>query len=153
MQTIQNTFFCFAIAILFSCNSKEKNKESDKNEYSEIETVQESTELEKSITRGKSLYNDFCVQCHLPNGKGTKGIFPPLDGADWLVEKRTESIRAVKYGQKGEIVVNGVTYNNAMPPMGLTDQEVADVMNYTMNSWSNEQEEMVTLEEVNAIKK
>jgi len=47
------------------------------------------------------------VQCHLPNGKGTEGIFPPLDGADWLVQKRTESIHAVKYGQKGEIMVNG----------------------------------------------
>ncbi len=153
MQTFQITFYGLLIPLLLSCNSNNKNKYSAKSDYKNVETVQESTELEKSIIRGKSVYNDFCVQCHLPNGKGTKGIFPPLDGADWLVEKRTESIRAVKYGQKGEIVVNGVTYNNAMPPMGLTDQEVTDVMNYTMNSWSNEQEDMVTLEEVSVIKK
>ncbi|MEX2349386.1 MAG: cytochrome c [Flavobacteriaceae bacterium] len=153
MQTIQTAFVYIVIAIFFSCNSKEKNKESAKGEYSKIETIQQNPELEKSIHRGNSVYNDFCVQCHLPNGKGTEGIFPPLDGADWLVEKRTESIHAVKYGQKGEIVVNGVTYNNMMPPMGLTDREVADVMNYIMNSWSNTQDNMVTVDEVKAIKK
>ncbi len=91
------------------------------------------------------------MQCHLPNGKGTKGIFPPLDGADWLTEKREESIHAVKFGQSGEIVVNGITYNNVMPPMGLSDREVADVMNYIMNSWSNTQDKMVSIEEVKAI--
>lgn len=153
MQTIHTSILCLVITILLSCNSNEKNKESAKGEYSKIETLQENPELEKSINRGKSIYNDFCVQCHLPNGKGTEGIFPPLDGADWLVEKRTESIHAVKYGQKGEIVVNGVTYNNMMPPMGLTDREVADVMNYVMNSWSNTQDEMVTVDEVKAIEK
>lgn len=91
------------------------------------------------------------MQCHLPNGKSTKGIFPPLDGADWLTEKREESISAVKFGQSGEIVVNGITYNNVMPPMGLSDREVADVMNYIMNSWSNTQNKKVTENEVKAI--
>tara|TARA_R110000850_G_scaffold30630_2_gene84159 strand:+ start:7690 stop:8151 length:462 start_codon:yes stop_codon:yes gene_type:complete len=153
MQTIQTTLFFFIITVFLSCISNQKNKESDTSDYSNVETVQETPELEKSISRGQSVYNDFCIQCHLPNGKGTKGIFPPLDGADWLVEKRTESIHAVKYGQKGEIVVNGVTYNNVMPPMGLSDQEVADVMNYVMNSWSNTQDKMVTVEEVKAIEK
>lgn len=153
MQTIQTTLFCLIITVFLSCNSNQKNKGSASIGYSNAVNEQESNELEKSIKRGKSVYNDFCLQCHLPNGKGTNGIFPPLDGADWLVEKRTESIHAVKYGQKGEIVVNGITYNNVMPPMGLSDQEVADVMNYVMNSWSNTQDKMVTVEEVKAIEK
>ncbi|MEX0996631.1 MAG: cytochrome c [Flavobacteriaceae bacterium] len=136
--------------LLFSCQSKEKNNP-EKNEYVASKSIQQKTDLQKSIERGREVYDGFCVQCHLPNGKGTKGIFPPLDGADWLTEKRAESIHAVKYGQKGEIVVNGVTYNNVMPPMGLSDREVADVMNYIMNSWSNTQNKKVTIEEVKGI--
>lgn len=151
MQIIHTTFFYTLIVVFLSCNSNVNNKDSARENYSNTE--KQNPELEKSIIRGKSVYNDFCMQCHLPNGKGTKGIFPPLDGSDWLVEKRPESIHAVKYGQKGEIVVNGVTYNNVMPPMGLSDQEVADVMNYVMNSWSNDQDKMVTVEEVKAVEK
>jgi mono/diheme cytochrome c family protein len=40
-----------------------------------------------------------------------------------------------------------------MPAMGLTDQEVADVMNYIMTSWNNKQTKIVTVKEVAAIKK
>lgn len=121
--------------------------------YTDIAPVQEKTKLQKSMERGQIVYDDFCVQCHLPDGKGTKGIFPTLDGADRLIENRTESIHAVKFGQSGEIVVNGVTYNGVMPPMGLSDREVADVMNYILNSWSNTEEKKVTLEEVKAVEK
>ncbi|GGD84337.1 c-type cytochrome [Planktosalinus lacus] len=118
------------------------------------ETQQQQQEvLEESINRGRTVYNDFCVQCHLPDGKGTEGVFPPLADSDWLMEKRTESIHSVKYGLKGEIVVNDIQYNNMMPPMGLLDREVADVMNYIMNSWGNTQHKMVTLEEVKSINK
>jgi mono/diheme cytochrome c family protein len=142
----------FLGVFLFSCQSKEKNNPNT-NGYIATESIQEKTDLQKSIERGREVYDGFCIQCHLPNGKGTKGIFPPLDGADWLTEKREESIHAVKFGQSGKIVVNGVTYNNVMPPMGLSDREVADVMNYIMNSWSNTQDKKVTVEEVKAISK
>jgi len=151
-KIIRFTGFTFFVLFLCACESNNKNN-SEQHNYVASEFSQEKTELQKSIDRGRLVYNDFCVQCHLPDGKGTKGIFPPLDGSDWLTEKRTESIHAVKFGQSGEIVVNGVKYNNMMPPMGLLDSEVADVMNYIMNSWSNTQEKMVTLEEVKAISK
>jgi mono/diheme cytochrome c family protein len=39
-----------------------------------------------------------------------------------------------------------------MPAMGLSNQEVADVMNYIMTSWSNKQSKIVTESEVAAIK-
>jgi mono/diheme cytochrome c family protein len=102
---------------------------------------------------GKEIYLDFCIQCHGANGKGDSKNFPPLDASDWLKNKRTESIAAVKFGQNGEIVVNKIKYNNAMPAMGLSNQEVADVMNYIMTSWSNKQSKIVTESEVAAIKK
>jgi hypothetical protein len=102
------------------------------------------SELQKSKER---------MQCHLANGKGIPGNFPPLYLSNWLKDMRTESIKAVKYGQKGEIEVNGVTYNGVMVPMGLSDQEVADVMNYVMNSWGNTQNAMVTEAEVKTVEK
>ncbi|AXT60440.1 cytochrome c [Aquimarina sp. AD10] len=113
----------------------------------------QDAKLTESIARGKEVYSDFCMQCHLPDGKGTPKVFPPLAGSNWLIEKRKESIHSVKYGLNGPITVNGVAYNSAMTPLGLEDEEIADVMNYIMNNWGNTQKNMVTIEEVTAIKK
>jgi mono/diheme cytochrome c family protein len=122
--------------------------------YTVLPTKKEQqTDLQKSIANGKEVYADFCMQCHQATGKGSGSSFPPLDASDWLKNKRTESIRAVKYGQKGAIVVNGKKFNSMMPAMGLSDEEVADVMNYIMNSWSNKQSKMVTVSEVALVKK
>lgn len=40
-----------------------------------------------------------------------------------------------------------------MPAMGLSSQEVADVMNYIRNSWSNKNSKMISLEQVQAVKR
>ncbi|MEN9910056.1 MAG: hypothetical protein RLZZ540_3215 [Bacteroidota bacterium] len=122
-----------------------------KKEYLSIKE-QPQTPLQKSMARGKEVYTDFCIQCHLTTGKGNGTIFPPLDGSDWLKKKRTESIHAVKYGQKGEILVNQKKFNGIMPPMGLIDEEITDVMNYVLNSWSNKTKKMVTTKEVAVLK-
>ena len=110
-------------------------------------------ELEESIQRGSEIYADFCVTCHLDNGEGVAGTFPPLAQSDYLMENREASIRGIKYGQQGELVVNGVTYNNVMAPLGLEDEEVADVMNFVLNSFGNTSDGMETVEEVEAITK
>lgn len=113
---------------------------------------QPQTPLQKSMARGKDVYADFCIQCHMATGKGNGTTFPPLDGSDWLKKKRAESIHAVKYGQKGEILVNQKKFNGIMPPMGLSDEEIADVMNYVSNSWTNKSKKMVTAKEVSSLK-
>jgi mono/diheme cytochrome c family protein len=115
--------------------------------------VFQDNSLEKSIERGGDIYAGFCVNCHLAKGEGVKNTIPPLVASDYLIKFREESIRGVKYGQRGKIVVNGVTYNGVMPPMGLSDDEVADVMNYVLNSWGNKSKKMVTLSEVIQLKK
>ena len=111
----------------------------------------QDNDLKASMARGKELYADFCVTCHLPSGKGVEDTYPPLANSDYLMANREASIRGVKYGQRGEMVVNGVTYNNTMMPLGLEDEEIADVMNYVYNSWGNKNENMVTVEEVSNI--
>lgn len=108
--------------------------------------------LAKSIQRGKAVYTDFCATCHKPNGEGTPKFFPPLAKSDYLLNQRAASIHAVKYGQKGKITVNGTDYNGLMPNPGLTDEEVADVMNYILNSWGNKSNKIVTIDEVTKVK-
>ena len=116
-------------------------------------TQAQETELSKSMLRGSEIYADFCVTCHLEEGEGIANTFPPLAKSDYLAKNRQASIRGVKFGQQGEMTVNGVNYNNIMPTMGLDDEEIADVMNYILNSWGNTSKEMVTVKEVEAIEK
>lgn len=139
--------------ILLSCKSNSGNEEENYVSIEEANKNRAIAQETESYKRGKEIYNDFCVTCHLSNGKGIPGNFPPLDGSNWLTEKRTESIHAVKYGLRGPIEVNGEKYNSVMVPLGLTDREVADVMNYINNSWSNSIKEPVTEEEVAALEK
>ena len=113
----------------------------------------QNPELEESIKKGELVYNDFCITCHRASGKGFGKMYPPLAGSDYLLNKRAESIRAVKFGLSGEITVNGKNYNKKMEPLGLSDKEVADVMNYILNTWGNRSEKMVTVEEVEKINK
>lgn len=89
----------------------------------------------------------------MPKGQGIPEIYPPLANSDWLSTKRAATLHAVKYGLNGEIKVNGKTYNNSMFDLGLSNQQIADVLNYVMNSWGNTQSKIVTPEEVAQIEK
>lgn len=135
----------FILANLFFLSTKE-----NKQNYT---TVKQETKLQQSIKRGKEIYADMCATCHLPNGKGVAKIYPPLAKSDYLMKKREASIQAIKYGLKGKIVVNGVTYKGNMASLGLYEDEVADVMNYITNAWGNKNSKMVTEEEVKKIQK
>ena len=110
--------------------------------------------LSISMENGKSLYEDFCLRCHLPNGKGVKGIFPPLAKSDFLFKNMEKSIKAIKFGGiDGEIIVNGLKYNSKMEKMGLYDDEIADVMNYILNSWGNKHNKIIKEAYVKSLKK
>ena len=111
----------------------------------------QNSDFKKSITRGEIVYNELCTTCHLPNGEGVPKVFPPLANSDYLKNNPELSIKSVKYGLSGKIVVNGVTYNNVMASMGLTDQEVADVLNFINNSWGNKYGQEITVEKVTKI--
>ena len=116
-----------------------------------IENRAQNPELKASMERGSELYSDLCITCHLPAGEGVEGIYPPLAKSDFLVKEPIKSIKAVKYGMKGEILVNGTIYNNVMTNPGLTNKEVADVMNFVNHSWGNSIDSLITEEEVSEI--
>ncbi len=110
--------------------------------------LQQDISFKESKARGAVIYQDFCVTCHLPTGEGVPEVYPPLANSDYLLANKTASIRGIKFGQRGPMVVNGITYDNTMMPLGLEEQEIADVMNYILTSWGNTTEKMVTPEEV-----
>ncbi len=132
------------LLLITSCNSNKKKT---------IDTLQnqEPSQLESSIKRGKLVYDDMCITCHLADGKGVPKVFPPLADSDYLRNNQNESRKVVKKGMSGKIVVNGITYNSVMTPLGLLDEEVADVMNYINNSWGNDIKNFITPKKVSEL--
>lgn len=133
----------------------QEEEEEKTGEYTTPEKTGTSpnSELVQSISRGSEIYSNFCASCHLASGQGIQSVFPPLNQANWLTDKRRESIHAIKYGLQGPIEVNGNEYDNLMPALGLSDREVADVMNYIFNAWDNDIREPVSVEEVADVEK
>ena len=108
--------------------------------------------LQESLLDGQEIYKDFCAQCHLEDGKGVKGIYPPLAKSDFLKDIN-KTISSIKYGLKGPITVNGEKYNSIMVSQGLDDEEISDVVNYILNSWGNSTKQLITEEIVTSIEK
>jgi mono/diheme cytochrome c family protein len=90
-------------------------------------------------TRGLEVYNRTCIACHGPDGKGVPGAFPPLDGTDWVTGDPSVPARIILGGLQGPIEVSGQKYENVMPPhTDLKDAEIANVITYIRQSWSND---------------
>ena len=145
---MRKTLILLTAFILFACKSETRDKGSEDYSARPSEKKVQSPEIKQSIDRGARIYNNFCATCHLASGEGIANAFPPLNNSDWLKEKRKKSIAAVKNGLNGPIEVNGEEYNSVMTDLGLTDEEVADVMNYIFTAWDNNIEPPVTVEEV-----
>lgn len=92
-----------------------------------------------ALERGKAVYAKTCIACHQPNGKGLPGVFPPLDGSDWLEADTTLLSKIVLRGLQGPITINGAPFAGPMPmaPLAeqLKDEEVADVLNYVRTTY------------------
>ena len=82
---------------------------------------------------------NFCGQCHMSNGEGVPGAFPPLQANQWVEGDAERMIKVAMFGLEGPLEVHGVAYNAAMPPMGglLNDEEMAAVLTYVRTSWDN----------------
>ena len=119
--------------------------------FFKISWLHQNKPLEESIADGAGIYQDFCVQCHLDSGEGVSGVFPPLADSDYLLNNIDLSIKGIKYGLNGPIEVNGETYDGVMQNQGLEEEEIADVMNYILNSWNNSSEQVITPQRVSQI--
>ena len=133
MKSALLTYLCFCL-IVFSNLRVQKSKS-------------------ESIKNGAELYRDFCYRCHGFNGEGQPDLIPPLKSSDYLLNNIDLSIAGLKYGLKGEIIVNGKSYNSYMAYQGLENDEIADIMNYILNEWGNNSEEFITSARVDKVEK
>lgn len=98
---------------------------------------------------GATLYESHCANCHGTQGEGLKRLIPPLAGADYLTKNRAGLACVVRKGMKGPVIVNGVDYNQVMPPADshLTDSQITNILNFVQTSWGNKGE-IFTIREV-----
>lgn len=90
---------------------------------------------------GKAIFAAQCAACHQATGKGLPGVFPPLDGADWVQGDPRLLTNILLHGITGEITVNGTKFSGAMPSFAqLSDGELAAVASFVRNNWSNKAE-------------
>jgi mono/diheme cytochrome c family protein len=103
------------------------------------------------IELGRRLFSSICAACHQPTGQGLPNVFPPLAGSDFLNADKNRAIKIVINGRQGEVLVNGLKFNNSMPSFPLSDQDIANALTFVYNSFGNSGLE-VTQEEVKALR-
>lgn len=87
---------------------------------------------------GKQVFTANCAACHQATGKGLPGVFPPLDGSEWVVGDERIVANILLHGINGQLTVLGNTYKGAMPAFQqLSDAELAAVASYVRSEWSN----------------
>lgn len=92
----------------------------------------------QSISRGKEVYELYCQNCHMADGKGMGEINPPLAKADYMKKPAKDLINVILKGSTASMTVNGKKYLGAMPAQEyLNDEQIADVLNYIKNNWGN----------------
>jgi cytochrome c oxidase subunit II len=101
-------------------------------------------ELADLTARGEKVYAANCVACHQATGKGA-GPIKPVDGSPVVLDAdKTKQIAVLLNGQN----------NGAMPSWKqLSDTEIAAVITYTKNSWSNKTGQIVQPADVVAARK
>ncbi len=92
----------------------------------------------EKMEAGERIYASNCAACHQANGAGIPGAFPPLATSSYFQDDPKKAIDVVIHGLQGEITVNGVKYNGIMPAVALSDDQVASVVTYVLNSFGNE---------------
>ena len=95
------------------------------------------------IARGEKVYSANCAVCHKPDGKGG-GPIKPLDGSP--------VVNDADKGKQLQVVLNGTA--KGMPSWKqLSDTDLAAVVTYTKNNWSNKTGQLVQPSDVVAARK
>ncbi|MDQ8729171.1 cytochrome c [Bradyrhizobium sp. LHD-71] len=102
-----------------------------------------STTVRFAAKSGADLYASVCQGCHMQDGKGAVGAgsYPSL--AD---NKNLEA-----GGYPVTVVVNGL---RGMPPLGvmMSDEQVAEVVNYVRTNFGNAYNDAVTAEDAKGVR-
>lgn len=94
---------------------------------------------ENRFTQGERLYKNFCTNCHMEDGKGLRGLIPPLAGADFVRDQVGATACVIRYGLLDSVVVNGQVYRQPMAGFpALTEFEIANIVNFIRSAWGND---------------
>ncbi len=100
--------------------------------------------LDDISKRGEKVYAQNCAACHQANGKGA-GAIKALDGSAVVLD--------ADHSKQIMVLLNGQN-NGAMPSWkALSDTDIAAVISYTKNNWSNKTGQTVQPAEVLALRK
>ena len=104
------------------------------------------------ISPGQAIYEALCLNCHQAAGQGLTGVYPPLAKSEWVAGDAQTLIRITMHGLAGPTKVLGKDYGLVpMPPMGLDDQQLSDVLTYVRSAFGN-QAGAVKVDEVKAVR-
>jgi cytochrome c oxidase subunit 2 len=95
-------------------------------------------------TKGEQAYATNCAACHQPTGKGMPPAFPPLDGDKVVNGPKAGHIGVVLKGKPGTAMASFAQ---------LSDTDIAAVITYERNSWSNKTGEAIQPAEIRAARK
>ena len=110
-----------------------------------------SVKFDQYYVQGEQLYVKNCSNCHQKGGTGLGLIYPPLKNSDYLLQNQNDVICLIRNGKSGELIVNGKSFNMAMPAMpSLSDLEIAEITTYLYNTWGHD-EGLIDVNEVSAI--
>jgi cytochrome c oxidase subunit 2 len=90
---------------------------------------------------GDKIYAQNCVACHQATGMGVPGAFPALSGSKVAVGPKPDQIKLMLNGKQGTAMASF---------KHLSDVDLAGVITYTRNSWSNKTGDAVTPAEIKA---
>ncbi len=141
-------FIVFIILVvgLFGCGQNTATKKTQNNNG-----ASPASSIKNRNSRydaGKLVYDRNCKVCHQVNRMGMPKIYPPLKNTERTNGDKDFLIDVVLYGLSGEVVVEGVKYDGVMASYrNLTDQQIADVLNY-IRSDGEAADDLVTAEEV-----
>ena len=100
-------------------------------------------ELADLKARGEKVYAANCAACHQASGKGA-GPIKPLDGSAIVLNDPAKQI---------QILLNGAAGGSMPAWKQLSDTEIAAVVTYTKNSWSNNTGKVIQPSEIVAARK
>ena len=100
-------------------------------------------------SRGALLYVEYCTVCHRADGKGVPRIFPALDGNSAVFSKNADSVLQITLGGGRMPDTPHDRMAFTMPEFtNLADADVAEVVNYVRNSWTNQAPEITVTDVV-----
>jgi mono/diheme cytochrome c family protein len=105
-----------------------------------------------SITRGAIVYKQYCLSCHQVDGGGVPNMNPPLVKTSYVTGDKVRLIKVVLNGFTQPVDIDGESYSNNMAPHNfLKDQEIADVLTYIRNNFTNKAT-AITANQVKAVR-